>query len=320
MNIKKLTTICLVGGIVLSLILPIIFQSNAYIVDLFISILIWATVAQSWIILAGIGGMWSLGHIAFFGFGAYVTAFFSTQGIPIILGFPFGALCSGIVAFALGFFVCRLQGHYFTLVTFIFSIGMGVLFRYFDKYTGGDYGLSVPLKISPSGIWNLAWDGQIPYYILALMVSIFCTIVVWLIVKSGFGLKLSAIREDVRASKAVGIHVFRLRLITFCVGSVLASLAGTVYVSYYKLIEPTTAFGMATALNPIIFSVAGGVGSIFGGLVGATILVPISSFLNMFATNLPGIDRVIYGLLLMILIALLPKGLLGLMKKKKAHP
>jgi len=299
-------------ALVLSVVLPVVFRSDNYVLDLLISILIWTVVSQSWSLLAGIGGMWSLGHIAFFGFGAYTTALFAIHGVPAVLGLPAGAAVSALVALALGFFICRLSGHYFTLVTFVFTLGAGVLFRYFDDFTGGDYGLIVPLKLSPSGILNLSWDSQMAYYILAWVITVFCTLVIWLIVRSGFGLKLAAIREDSRSARAVGIDVFRVRLITFCIGAALASLAGSVYVSYYKLIEPNTAFGLSAALNPVIFSIAGGVGHIFGGLVGSAILLPLSSFLNMFATTLPGIDRAVYGLIMMLLILFLPKGVLGI--------
>jgi branched-chain amino acid transport system permease protein len=317
MKLSRISTVLLGVGLILSIVLPFIYQSNAYKLDIFISIMIWSAVAQSWTLLAGNGGMYSLGHIAFFGIGAYTTAFFATWGVPTILGFLAGVLLAAFVAFIFGFFVCRLSGHYFSLVTFVFTIGMGVLVRYFDKYTGGDYGLTIPLNMNPSGLINLSWEGQLPYYFLALFVTIFCTVLIWIIAKSGFGYKLSAIREDMRAARAVGINVFRVRLITFCISAGFASLAGTVYVSYYKLIEPNTAFSFQTALNPIIYSIAGGVGNLFGGIVGSSILVPVSSYLNKFAAQLPGIDRVVYGLILMIIILLLPKGILGSLNKLK---
>jgi branched-chain amino acid transport system permease protein len=319
MNVRKVSILLIGIGLIISLVLPVIYHSNTYLVDMLISIMIWSAVAQSWILMAGIGGMWSLGHTAFFGIGAYVTAYFAGWGIPTILGFPAGVLCSALVAFILGYFVCRLSGHYFSLVTFVFTIGMGVLFRYFDKYTGGDYGLSVPLKITPSGLVNLSWESQLPYYYISVIIVIICTAIIWAIVRSSFGYQLSAIREDIRASRAVGINVFRIRLVTFCISSGLASLAGTLYVSYYKLIEPTTAFGFNTALHPIIFSIAGGVANLFGGIVGSSILVPLASYLNKFAAQLPGVDRVAYGFILMLLILLLPKGILGLIRKQKFH-
>lgn len=318
MNFRRINVALIIIGLILSIIVPFIFASNSYLMDLGISIMIWTGVAQSWILMAGAGGMWSLGHTAFFGIGAYVTAFFATKGIPAILGFPVGAISAALLAFMLGFFICRLAGHYFSLVTFVFTIGMNVLFLYFDKYTGGDYGVSVPLHMEPSGLLNLSWDSQLPYYFTALIVVILTLIIIWLITRSGFGYKLNAIREDARAAKAVGINVFKVRLITFVVASGLASLSGAIYVSYYRLIDPSTAFSFDTALNPVIYSIAGGIGNLFGGIVGATILVPLSSYLNQFAANLPGLDRVVYGLLLMIFILLLPKGILGLSKSEKA--
>jgi branched-chain amino acid transport system permease protein len=163
----------------------------------------------------------------------------------------------------------------------------------------------------------MTWDGQMPYYFLALFVVIHCSILIYTIVRSSFGYKLSAIREDMRASRAVGINVFRVRLATFCISAGMAALAGTVYVMYYKLIEPNTAFGFHTALNPIIFSIAGGMSNLFGGVVGAAILVPLGSYLNKFSATLPGVDRVVYGLILMLLILFLPKGVMGLLKKRK---
>ncbi|MFD1037390.1 branched-chain amino acid ABC transporter permease [Virgibacillus byunsanensis] len=317
MIFKKLSYLMIIIGFVVSIILPFVFQSNGYLLDIFISIMIWSAVAQSWILLAGNGGMYSLGHIAFFGLGAYTTAYFASWGIPTIFSFPVAMLVSGIVALMLGFFVCRLSGHYFSLVTFVFTIGMGVLFRYYDKYTGGDYGITIPLKISPSGFLNMSWDSQLPYYFLALSVTIFSTFIIWMLTKSSFGYKLSAIREDMRAARAVGIRVFRIRLITFCVSASLAASAGTVYVSYFRLIEPNTAFSFHTALNPIIYSIAGGIGNLFGGIIGAVILVPLSSYLNKFAADFPGIDRVVYGLILMLIILFLPKGILGLLDRWK---
>ncbi|HET7627428.1 MAG TPA: branched-chain amino acid ABC transporter permease, partial [Bacillales bacterium] len=268
-------------------------------------------------LLGGSGGMWSLGHTAFFGIGAYVTAFFTQWGVPAVLGFPAGFVVAALLALILGAFICRLSGHYFSLITFVFTIGMEVLFKYFDQYTGGDYGISVPLHMEPSGLINLSWDSQMPYYFTILIVVIVTLYIIWRIVKSGFGYQLTAIRDDSRAAKAVGINVYRVKLITFVVSSGLAALAGTVYVTYYKLIDPNAAFGFNTALNPVVHSIAGGVGNIFGGILGATILVPLSSYLNSFGDQFPGLDRVVYGLILMIFILLLPKGILGLLKRDK---
>lgn len=318
MNRRLIRGIFVGGGLLLALVLPFVYRSNSYVMDLGISIMIWAAVAQSWNLLAGMGGMWSLGHTVFFGVGAYVTAYFGAWGIPTLLGFPAGLACAVILAFVLGWFVCRMSGHYFTLVTFVFTVGMGVIVRYFNEYTGGDYGMSVPLYMHPSGLLNLSWGSQLPYYFTALVITLLIFLIVWAIARSGFGYKLAAVREDSRSARALGINVFHTRLITFVIGSGLASLSGTIYVCYYKLIDPSSAFSIQTALYPVIYTIGGGVGSLFGGIVGTSILVPLSSYLNQLADQLPGIDRIVYGMLLMLFTLLLPSGVMGLGKRWRA--
>lgn len=313
---KTNTAVSMLFGtiVVLCFFFPVAFGENQYVIGLGISVFLWAAVAESWNLLAGMGGMWSLGHTVFFGVGAYITAYLATGGVPLVVGFAAGSIAAVLLAAVLGCFICRMSGHYFTLVTFVFVVGVGVVVRYFNQYTGGGYGLSVPLYMHPAGWLNLSWQSETPYYYAALTVALVVLVLVWIIKHSAFGYRLAAVREDPRAARAIGIDVFKTKLAAFVCGAALAALPGVVYVCYYRLVSPSSAFSVQATLNPVIYSVAGGVGSVLGPMVGTVVLVPLSSYLQGLSNSLPGINGVVYGLLLMFLTLVMPRGVMGIMR------
>lgn len=313
-NAQLWKRIAVIGVIVLFVILGLALQQTFWIRVLTLAML-FSAVAQSWNLMAGYAGQWSLAQLAFFGVGAYAAGILNHSfGIPLLIGLIPAILFTALFAAGIGYVTLRLRGHYFSVVTFFLVVALYELVRYFADYTGGQYGLNLPFS-RELNIIGLQFPNVRAYYFLALGVAIIATAVLWWIVKSKFGLKLRAIRDDQDAAAAVGIHVLGYKVIAMAISGAMAALAGIAYFATYKLMDADTAFGIHAALDPVVGGILGGAGQLFGGVLGELVLQPIVAQVNMVAGSIPGLASLVYGLILMLVILFLPKGIIGLGKK-----
>lgn len=267
--------------------------------------LIWATVGLAWNMIGGYAGQLSFGHAAFFGIGAFTVALgYEVAGVTPWLGLVAAAVLGVLSALGIGAIVFRLRGHYFALSMLSFSMALMYLAQW-----AGLQEVSLPMR-KQDGWKVMQFDDPRMATLLALGLMVAAAAVSMAIERSRFGLRLAAIKEDESAARAVGVRVMRNKLAALCLSGGFTALAGGIYAVVMLLITPEAAFGMFTSAQGLILCLFGGLGVVWGPLIGAAILVPLSEFLTaQFGSVLPGIQGVLYGVAIMATVLLAPEGI-----------
>lgn len=289
------------------------FRNNDFVLGVLILVMVFGTVAQSWNLLAGYAGQWSLAQMSFFGIGAYVGGIALVRlHVPLAVGVVLSVAAAALAGLLIGYATLRIRGHYFALVTFLLTTALLTLVNQFGDVTGGDYGLSIPL-VHGTNVADLSFDSLLSYYFLSAVLAGLATATIVVIEKSRLGLLLMAIRDDEDAARMVGVNAFHLKVAAMVISAAMAGAAGPVYLAVYKIIDPNTAFGVSAALNPVVGGILGGPGSVAGGVLGELILQPILAETNdLFGGSMFGAQQIVYGAILMLLILVMPRGIAGL--------
>lgn len=302
-----------------ALILPVFIRHNQFWLGTMITIWITTLNAQSWNVIAGYGGQWSLGQTVFFGVGAYTVALtFARLGLSPWLGLGLALVAAMLVSWVVGRPTFRLRGHYFSLATLAAALAFEAMAKYFESLTGGDFGISVPLGQN----WlNMQWRSNVPYYYVGLALVLLGTLAVGRLDRSALGLRLRAIRDNEEAAESVGVGALAVKLQALAISACLAAAAGALFVMYLKFLDPRSAFGLGILVQTVLVSIAGGMGTVAGPLVGALLMVPVGEWTNAMFGGLrwAGLQYVIYGLILMLLILVLPDGIVGWWQKARAR-
>lgn len=292
--------------------LPFVYR-EPYHVHLLILILIWSFAYTSWSMM-GRFGLVSLGHGGFMGVGAYVTALlWNHGGISPWIGIPAAMVTSALLAVVVGYpcFRFRITGHYFVLVTLALSgIVLQVITATRD-YTGGSLGYT-PERTKGSHLVALQFDDKITWYLIALGIWVVGLLIWRWVDRSMDRHALEAISEDEDASAAVGVNVTYEKLKITVISAVMTALAGALYCQYQMFISPDTVSGIAVSLQMVFAVIVGGLYVALGPTVGAIITILLAEFLRIFfGTKAVGYDNLVYGVLLVLFIIFLPKGILG---------
>ncbi len=298
--------------LVLLLILPpLIFENRGYYLRISTLVLMFAGLGGAWNIIGGFANQVSLGHAAFFGVGAYTsTLLLKYTGLSPWLGMIAAGGLAGILSLVIAVPTFRLRGHYFALGTIAFAEILRVLFLYFKGITEGPVGLSVPFV--GHSIWFFQFNGNVGYYFTALALLCLTLFVAYRVKIGRLGYELRALSNSHEAAEVVGVDTYRAKLWASMLSSVLTGAWGTFYAQYLCFIDPDTVFGFWTfSVKIAMVVILGGLGTIWGSLVGAAILIPLDEWTNaVFTGNLSAVSRLIYGSLLIGLILLQPRGLL----------
>jgi branched-chain amino acid transport system permease protein len=292
--------------------LPFIYR-EPYHLHLMVLILIWSFAYTSWSMM-GRFGLVSLGHGGFMGIGAYVTALlWNHLGLSPWIGIPLSMAAAGALALVVGYpcFRFRITGHYFVLVTLALSgIVLQVITATRD-YTGGSLGYT-PNRATANRLLALQFDDKTTWYLIALAVW-FAGLLIWHRVdRSMSRYALEAISEDEDAAAAAGVNVTAEKLKITLISALMTALAGAIYCQYQMFISPDTVSGIAVSLQMVFAAIVGGLYVSLGPTVGAVITIILAETLRIgFGTGAVGWDNLIYGLLLVIFIIFLPKGILG---------
>lgn len=302
--------------IVVVALVPLIPFVNNYIIAAVVRALIFISLGQAWNIVAGIGGQLSLGHGVFLGLGCYTTGIlFNRYGIPPWIGGWVAMLLSLAVAFVMGGMTLRMRGVFFALATVAVSLALVQLSRHFVDLTGGADGLA--LKFVGNSLWAMQARSPVPflYAALAFVVAYFW-ITRW-ILSSSFGLEMQAVRDDEVAAAAAGVAVFRTKLLGFMLSAAMTSLAAVLYMQYYMAIDPEAAFGLSQAIQLQLPALLGGLGTALGPIVGGAVMVFLSEVTNWGSTKIgvEGLDVLVYGLMLLVVILRAPNGIVGMVFK-----
>ena len=274
------------------------------------NVLLYAMMATSWNIMGGYTGYKSLGHSAFYGLGAYLVAIVANDlGWNPLISAPILALVVALVAILLGWIMLRTSGSAFVIAT----IAMLLIFRLtalnLREITKGAPGLSQP--IPP---WSPEFS-RMPfyYYILAwLIISLFVS---WYIRRSRFGLGLVAIRDDEGKAEMVGVHTTLYKILAFGVSAYFVALGGGVWSYFTSHISPVFAFDIVVGVDMILMTMLGGIGTLWGPVLGAFILVPAGDLI-LFSLGSNTIYLAIIGALMMTIIIFMPKGILPSIQQK----
>lgn len=290
--------------------------------------LIFAIMAVGWNLMSGYGGMFSFGHAAFFGIGAYADAYLLIEhGISPWIGMLVGALVSAAAGVVIAYLCLRyrLAGAYFALATFAFA-QMFLLVVQNLKSLRKTEGFNVPILPADSW-WKLQFaQGSHFYYWIPLAILVVALVGVIAYVNSRPGQYVQAARDDEVAAASLGINVLRYQLITVALSCALTSVAGTFYTQYYFFVGPDQAFGSSVSIEAIIPAVIGGIGTVWGPLVGAVVVGPLSeliasilrqppAFLD-FLQGVTGLDVAVYATLLIVIVLFMPKGIYGTLRER----
>ncbi|WP_341911063.1 branched-chain amino acid ABC transporter permease [Ferrovibrio terrae] len=292
--------------------LPLLVKSDFWITWLTLA-LFYAYLGQAWNLLGGYGGQFSFGHALFFGTGAYCTAVLQIHlGFNAWAGFALAAVAAGAVGAGTGWLVFRygLRGSYFALVTLAFAEVFRILANTF-AFTGAGVGLLVPLQ---PGIAQMQFAGKAGFFWLLLVLVMLALLFTWRLENSRFGARLMAVRENEDAARALGVDPFSTKLAAIVASGAIAGSAGAIYVQLFLYIDPNIAFGPGMSVEALLVPIIGGLGTIFGPVLGAFALHAIAEIGRMAFGEAPGLNLVLYGLLLIVMVLFLPNGLFGLGK------
>jgi branched-chain amino acid transport system permease protein len=293
-----------------------------------VRVLVFALMAIGWNVMSGFGGMFSFGHAAYFGLGAYVSVWLLVEkGVSPWIGMVAGMVVAALFAVLIGFLALRyrLKGAYFALSTFAFA-EMLRLFAINSDLVNRAVGYNVPLRPEPS-LWYMQFDPGSPrYFWIALALTVIALTASILFLRSRTGRFAVAVRDDEEAAAAVGVPVMRTKLLTIALSAAITSVAGTFYVQYYFFVDPDVAFGADVSIQAILPAVIGGVATVWGPVIGAVVLGPLNDVTATLLRNPPaaldflqgraGLDVVVYAVLLILIVLLLPQGVYGALRER----
>lgn len=294
---------------VLVAVLGLTLQSGVWLTFLMMT-LYTVLLSQSWNILGGFGGQLSFGHALFFGVGAYAQAIAQLQwGLNPWLALPFAIVAGTVVALGVGLLTFRygLKGSYFALVTLAFAEVFRIL-AVSLPFTGAGVGLMVPLHQS---LANLQFTSPRGYLLLLLVFVLVALVATAWLRHSRFGAYLQAVRDNENAARAVGVNPLSIKLGAIALSAAFMSAAGACYVQMFQYIDPGIAFGSTISVEALVGVIVGGLGTLWGPVLGAATLYALGELTRNLFGELPGLSMVIYGAVLVVIVMFLPRGITG---------
>ena len=291
---------------------PLVVQSNVTLNFLVVALMI-ALAGQGWNILGGYGGQYSFGHAAFFGTGAYVTAILQMRyGVNAWPAFALGILGGALVGAVVGAlsFCSGLRGSYFALVTLAFAEVLRIVASV-APVTGAGVGTLVTLDLRFSA---MQFQSRASFYWLILSLVAAGLVITWAIERSRFGAWLIAVRENEDAARALGVDALTIKLAAMVVSGAMTAAAGCFYVQYFLFVDSHIAYGTWISIEALLTPIIGGAGTVFGPLVGAVVVKALGEAALLITGQAPGLDLVVFGIVLIAVVWVSPRGIIGLRK------
>lgn len=274
-----------------------------YALEIGFRLLLLITLAEAWNLLAGYGGLVSLGTASFVGIGAYaLTGLMNKVGVPFYLAIPAAGLAAALLALTVSRAVFRLRGLYFTVGTLALAEALRMFMVNYSGF-GGASGLF--LSVDPPGLLDLFW--------IALVIFAVTSFAMTVATSTRFSILLRAVRDDEDAAAQIGVRPFRIKLIAFLLASFLMGMAGALQGLKVGAVEPYGMFGIQWTVNVLSIVIIGGQGLRAGPIVGALFVVLLSELL----ADYPALHLAITGLILIVVIRFAPKGLVGLFQRRQ---
>ena len=267
-------------------------------------VLLWAVLSLAWNILCGYSGYFSFGHAVFWGLGAYTVALGMLHlNLTPWITIPLCAVVGGLAGALIGFPTFRLRGHYFALAMLAYPLATLYVFQWL-----GYQEIPLPMKRKAPGLYMQFSDPRV-YVGLALGLLVVSLLISLKVENSRFGMSLFAIKQNEPAAEAAGINTWRWKMLALMLSGALAAVAGGLYAVVLLVVTPEAVFGMLVSAQALILALFGGVGSLWGPVIGAFALVPLAEVLNAQLGNvLPGIQGVVYGVAIIAIILRAPEG------------
>jgi branched-chain amino acid transport system permease protein len=295
---------------------------NGYVLSILVVVLYFAYAGQAWNIMMGFAGQLSLGHSIYVGLGAYASAMMFTKfGVNPWIGLLVAMVVTTAMGAIIGFLAFRfgIGGVYFAILTIAFAEFTRVGFDHWT-WLGGSGGLFLPVaNLTSNDLLNLRGSPVMFYYVmLAMCVAalIFCRA----LLAGRLGYYWQAIRENEEAAAALGIHVFRYKMIAVMLSSAMTAFAGVFFAFYYNNLFPEQIFSMGRSIEIILGPIIGGLGTLFGPILGAFVLTPLADglteLLQWVGVDVPGVKQVFYGFCLLIVVVFLPNGIWPVLAKR----
>jgi len=316
-------------------VVPLFMGENPYFTGILISVLMMAALSSAWNLLGGYAGQYSFGHAAYFGAGAYTTMILITlYNLNPLLCMAAGMVVASIIALITGSIVFRLRGHYFALASIAVAEIVRLSVLNFE-FTGGAQGI----LLSDLSLWGLDLNSKNPFYYGMLLVLVVSLGITAYLRKSKTGFYLQAIREDQDAAASLGINLSFYKNKALLISAALTSVLGSLYGLYIRFIDTSAVLDLRLSIEIILTAIIGGVGTLWGPVIGAVLLVPLAEMLRsnfigdalvkaglvsetsgmglFLKENLAHAHVLVYGIITVLCILYLPKGILGLFRRVK---
>ncbi|MEO8152685.1 MAG: branched-chain amino acid ABC transporter permease [Rhizobacter sp.] len=307
-------TLAITAGLAVAAALLPLATHNPTHLNLAILVLMAAQLGVAWNLLGGYAGQVSLGHAAFYGLGAYTsTMLLLNFGINPWLGMLLGGLTAALLSFAFGWSCFRLKGHYFAMATIAVAEIVQIIFTNWD-YAGSAVGLTIPM--AERGWGAMVFADKAPYYWLALGLLVITLLATWAIERSHIGYYLRAIKDEPDAARSIGINIACYKQIALSLSAFFTALGGSLYAQKELYIDPNSVLSTALSIKMALVSILGGVGTLFGPVVGSVVLTMIEELTRtFFGGSGRGTDTIIYAALIVGIAVFYPSGLLGWLRE-----
>ena len=289
--------------------------SNRFAIDVAIRVLLFAFIGVAWNLMGGYAKQLSLGHAAYYGLGAYTTTILLIRfDVSPWIGMIAGGVVAMLASLPIGALCFRLRGPYFAIATIATAQVLMLLFLKFRDFAWGAEGTTIPnLGDAPL---MMQFDGKAAYYYIALALLALGLLITHRIERSWMGYYLVAVGEDEDAAEAIGVNALRIKRQIYMISAFLTALAGTFYVQYTYFIDPNTAFSFNISVEAALVSIVGGIGTLWGPVLGTVLLEATSALLQSWlGSGLGGVQLTVYSLILMAVILWRPAGLIGVLSE-----
>lgn len=291
--------------------LIVVFTGDSFAQNILALTFLFAGLATAWNIIGGLGGQFSLAHSVFFAMGAYIAArlYLDLGVIPWVALLP-AAVAAGAFAMLVSWPVFRLKGPFFAIATMALTEVMLALAMYFTPVTGGAQGLSIPFR---AGLETMIFRDRQSYAILMLGYLAVCLVVLAVIARSRLGYRLRALHDNEDTAEAAGIDVLRVKLAGMGLSAALTACGGVLFLMYVRVVDPPSLFSLFDiGVKIALIALIGGIGTIYGPLLGALLVIPLESLLRAELGGLvPGANLIVLGVILVLTAMYLRKGIFG---------
>ncbi|MGA8320535.1 MAG: branched-chain amino acid ABC transporter permease, partial [Xanthobacteraceae bacterium] len=278
----------------LAVVLPLVVTSR-FAIDILIRVLLFAFIGVAWNLMGGYAKQLSLGHAAYFGLGAYTSTILEIKfGISPWIGMFVGGVVAMLASLPIGALCFRLRGPYFAIATIATAQVLMLLFLKFRDFAWGAEGTTIPnLGSDPL---MMQFDAKAAYYYIALALLVAGLVITHRIERSWMGYYLVAIGEDEDAAEAIGVNVPKIKRDIYLISAFLTALAGTFYIQYIYFIDPNTAFSFNISVEAALVSIVGGIGTLWGPVIGTALLEGTSALLQSWlGSSLAGVQLTVYS-------------------------